>query len=105
MPMRIIAIKTLRDFWHRHRDAEKPLKDWYKTTEKAHWLDFMDVRQTFGSADTAQVCDGHTATVFDIGGNKYRLIAAIHYNTGIVYAMMVLTHKDYSRNKWKEQLC
>ncbi|MCX7346941.1 MAG: type II toxin-antitoxin system HigB family toxin [Alphaproteobacteria bacterium] len=102
--MRIISIKTLRDFWKRYRDAEKPLKDWFGTTEAAQWQTFMDVRQTFGSADTAVVASGNTVTIFDIGGNKYRLIAAIHYNTATVYAMMVLTHKEYDTNKWKAQL-
>lgn len=102
--MRIIAIKTLRDFWQRYPDARKPLMDWFGTTEASHWQSFVDVRQTFGSADIAKVDSGNTATIFDIGGNKYRLIAAIHYNAGVVYAMMVLTHKEYATNKWKARL-
>jgi mRNA interferase HigB len=105
MPMRIISIKTLQEFWRGHPDAQRPLRDWFGAAERAHWSNFLDVRQTFGSADTAAVCGAHTATIFYIGGNKYRLIAAIHYNTGVVYAMMVLTHNEYGRNKWKDQLC
>jgi len=101
--MRIISIRTLREFWQRHADAQTPLKDWFKTTETAEWQTFMDVRQTFGTADTAKVDSGNTVTIFDIGGNKYRLIAAIHYNARVVYALMVLTHKEYDTNKWKAQ--
>lgn len=102
--MRIISIRTLREFWQRHPDAQTPLKDWFRATEAAGWRNFMDVRQTFGSADTAKVDSGNTVTIFDIGGNKYRLIAAIHYNAGVLYALMVLTHKEYDTNKWKGQL-
>jgi mRNA interferase HigB len=102
--MRIVSIRTLREFWRRHPDAQTPLRNWFCATEAADWSSFMDVRQTFGSADTAKVGSGNTVTVFDIGGNKYRLIAAIHYNTGVVYALMVLTHKEYDTNKWKAQL-
>lgn len=102
--MRIVAIKTLRDFWQRHADAQAPLRDWFRTTEAARWRNFMDVRRTFVSADTAKVESGNTVTIFDIGGNKYRLIASIHYNTGVVYAMMVLTHAQYDSRKWKARL-
>ena len=104
MPMRIISIKTLREFWQRHADARTPLLDWFRTTEAAQWRNFTDARRTFGSADTAKVDSGNTVTIFDIGGNKYRLIASIHYNTGVVYALMVLTHAQYDSQKWKAQL-
>jgi mRNA interferase HigB len=102
--MRIIALKTLKSFWTKYPDAEEPLRLWYKTTEKAHWTSFIKVRETFGTADTAKVYSGNTVTIFDIGGNKYRLITSIHYDVFCVYAMLVLTHKEYDRNKWKEQL-
>jgi len=102
--MRVISIKTLRDFWQRYPDAEQPLRDWFGTTEAAEWRNFLEVRQSFGRADTATVKSGNIVTIFDIGGNKYRLITAVHYNTQTVYAMMVLTHKEYSRNRWKDQL-
>ena len=102
--MRVISIRTLREFWRGHPDSEGPLKDWFDATETAQWRSFLDVRQTFGSADTAKVRSGNTATIFDIAGNKYRLIAAIHYNTATVYAMMVLTHKEYGKGRWKAQL-
>jgi mRNA interferase HigB len=104
MPMRIISLKTLKAFWGRHPGAQKPLREWFGITEAAQWRNFMDVRSTFGSADTARVKSGNTATIFDIGGNKYRLITAIHYNVGNVYAMLVLTHTEYDTGTWKAQL-
>ena len=97
-------MKTLREFWRRHADAEGPLRDWHEVTQRAKWRNFVEVRQTFGTADAVQVASGSTITVFDIGGNKYRLIAAIHYNTGVVYALAVLTHKEYDTDKWKARL-
>jgi mRNA interferase HigB len=104
MSMRVISIKTLRDFWRVHREAQNPLRDWFEIVEAVQWRNFMDVRRTFAHADTAVVRSGNTVTIFDVGGNKYRLIASIHYNTGVVYAMMVLTHKEYDNQKWKDQL-
>ena len=102
--MRIISLKTLKAFWWRYRDAEKPLRQWHQATTAAVWRNFMEVRGTFRSADTVRVSSGNTAVVFDVGGNKYRLITAIHYNAGVVYAMLVLTHKQYETGTWKEHL-
>jgi len=102
--MRIISLKTLRQFWQRHADAETPLRDWFGTTKTARWNDLTDVRATFASADPVTVASGNTTTVFNIGGNTYRLITAIHYNTGVVYALLVMTHAEYSRDKWKARL-
>ncbi len=102
--MRVISIKTLREFWQRRPDAEKPLKDWFRATEAGDWRNFMEVRQVFRSADIVKVGSGNTVTVFDIGGNKYRPITAIHYNTGVVYALMVLTHGEYDAESWKARL-
>ena len=103
--MRVIALKALKAFWDDHPDAEKALRGWYKTVRKAAWVDFASVRETFGSADLAGKC-----VVFNIGGNKYRLIAAVHYQKrdrnrmvveGRVYVRDVLTHRDYDKGAWK----
>lgn len=102
--MRVVSLKTLKAFWTKHRDAQEPLREWYQIAKTAQWPNVLAVRQTFASADTARVKSGNTVTIFDIGGNKYRLITAIHYNTGCLYALMVLTHAEYSRDKWKDQL-
>ena len=102
--MRVISRKTLREFWRRHPDAEGPLQDWFTVTEAANWRTLIEVRRTFASADPVSVASGNTVTVFNVGGNKYRLVAAIHYNTGNVYALMVLTHAAYGTGRWKENL-
>jgi len=91
--MRIIAVGTLRDFWSMsgRRDAEQPLRTWVSVVRAADWSRPNDVKQVFGSADLLN--DGRV--VFDIGGNKYRLVAAIHYRGKRVYIRFIGTHKDY----------
>ena len=68
----------------------------------ASWRNFADLRQTFNSADAVGDCVG-----FNIGGNKYRLVARVRYATGslpgVVYVLKVLTHAEYDENKWPDQ--
>ena len=80
------------------------MRAWVQQARAAEWRDFAEVRKTFPSADLVKVASGRPVAVFNIAHNRYRLVAAIHYNTRIVYTLMVLTHKEYSRNVWKEQL-
>ena len=96
--MHVIAKPALVEFWSIHPDAENPLQAWYCTMESEVFSDFNDLRATFASADYV---DG--LTVFNIGGNKYRLIAAIHYNRYKVYIRAVLTHAEYDRGDWKRR--
>ena len=96
MCMHVIAKPALVEFWTNHPDAEGPLQAWYRVMEQEVFTDFNELRETFASADYA---DG--LTVFNIGGNKYRLIAAIHYNRHKVYIRAVLTHAEYDRGRWK----
>ena len=95
--MRVITRKRLIEFGRTHRDSRQPLIDWHMLVSKGKFTGFDNLRQTFAAAD-------HIGkfTAFDIGGNKYRLIAAIHYNRGIVYIRHILTHADYDLGKWKE---
>jgi mRNA interferase HigB len=102
--MRIISRRALLEFWQQYPAAQKPLSEWYEKAQKAQWSKFSDVKATFGQTDLATVASGNTVAVFDIGGNKFRLIAAIHYNTAKVFVLRVLTHPQYDTNKWKEQL-
>ncbi|MCD6734926.1 MAG: type II toxin-antitoxin system HigB family toxin [Burkholderiaceae bacterium] len=94
--MHVIAKPILIEFWQKHPDAERPLAAWYRIMESEVFADFNDLRATFASAD---YLDG--LTVFDIGGNKYRLITAIHYNRRKVYVREVLAHETYDRGRWK----
>ena len=95
--MHVITRKRLRDFAARHRDAAEPLAIWHAIMAKTDFGSFAELKRVFGSVDKVG-----KFTVFDIGGNKYRLIAAIHYNRRKIYIRHVLTHAEYHRNKWKE---
>ncbi|QNN21780.1 type II toxin-antitoxin system HigB family toxin [Planctomycetales bacterium ZRK34] len=101
--MRVIKPATLKDYWAKYRSAKKPLTEWLATVQEADWKDHTEVRQTYPHADTVTVASGANVTVFNIKGNDYRLIVAIHYNTGIVFIRDFMTHAEYSKDKWKER--
>lgn len=92
--MRVISNKTLKDFATRNTAAEGPLQAWRKTIEKGQFPHFASLKLTFNSVD--RVKDFY---VFDISGNKYRIITAIHFNTQCLYVRHVFTHVEY--NHWK----
>lgn len=104
--VRIITWRALRVFGERCPAAAAPLRAWYKLTSRATWRSFADVRATFGQTDQVKVRSGQTVCVFDIGGNKFRLIAFISYPKGKVYILRVMTHKEYDRGgqRWKDDL-
>jgi len=95
--LRIISRRTLRAFWEVHSSAEKPLMVWMQVVKTARWEDPAALKQTFPSADLV----GHL-TVFNVGGNHFRLVARIAYDLGIVFIRAVLTHKEYDRGSWKQ---
>lgn len=94
--MHIISRKALRIFWNEHPDSKNPLQRWYKIVSNSDFKSFADLRQTFPSVD--QVGD---LIIFDIGGNKFRLVTSIHFNRGKVYVRHILTHKEYDKEGWK----
>jgi mRNA interferase HigB len=91
--MRVLSVKTLRDFWKNHADAADALKLWYKTVEKADWKKFADIRSVYRSADQLP----NDRVVFDIKGNKYRIVAHIHYARQYVFIRFVGTHAEYDK--------
>ncbi len=95
--MHIISRKALQTFWERYPDSETALLRWYKIVEQSIYQNFAELRVTFPSADLV-----NELVVFNIDGNKYRLIASIHFNRGKVYVRHVLTHQEYDRGAWKE---
>ncbi len=95
--MHIITRKRLREFGARHRAAVSPLNVWYSIMSETDFGSFAEIKRAFPSADKVG-----KFTVFDISGNKYRLIAAIHYNRKKVYIRHVLTHAEYDLDKWKD---
>ena len=102
--MRIIKTSMLKAFWEAHPQAKASLMTWLRQVKVAEWRTFADVRKTLPSADAVKVASGRQVVVFNIAHNRYRLIAAVHYNTQIVYTMMILTHSEYDRGTWKDQL-
>ncbi len=91
--MRIIAQRTLREFWEKHADAEQALKSWYQEARDSQWQEPNDIKRRYPSAD---VLPGNRI-VFNIKGNTYRLIVKIHYNTGFVFIRFVGTHAEYDK--------
>ena len=102
--MRIIKPATVKGWASRHADAVGALERWMALVEEAEWTSLTDIRTAFRTADEVVVGSGRRVVVFNIGGNKYRLIAAVHYNTQIVYAMLFMTHAEYDKDQWKKVL-
>jgi mRNA interferase HigB len=92
--MQIIAKRTLRAFWEQHPPAEQPLKAWYALVAAARWNSPSEVKAMFGKT-VDFVADNRA--IFDIGGNKYRLIVHIAYAYSRVLIKFVGTHKEYDR--------
>ena len=100
--MRVISLKPLREFWERYPDAERPLRQWYKTALLAEWISLQDTRRDYPHADGVSTDQGDTLTVFNIAGNKYRLVARVRYDYQLINIRTVLTHAAYDEGKWKE---
>ncbi len=94
--MHIITRKRLNDFAEQHPETGSALEHWYRMMKKANFTSYADIHKAFPHADQVG-----KLTVFNIGGNKARLIAAIHYNRQKVYIRAVLTHQEYDKNKWR----
>jgi mRNA interferase HigB len=94
--MKVISKARIVEFSKEYPDSSSSLTTWYSIVSKTVFESFADLRKTFPSADLAG-----NLTVFNIGGNKYRLIAAIHYNRKMVFIRNILTHSEYNKNKWR----
>lgn len=97
----MISAKLLRAFADKHPNAAGPLSAWKKLIRGGTFRNLIDLKRTFGSLDMVPV-KGRDFYVFDIGGNKYRLVASIHFNTQILYVRHVLTHPEYDAGGWKK---
>jgi mRNA interferase HigB len=105
-PVRVLTWRPLREFARKWPAAAIPLLEWYKITERARWRSFADVKATFAQTDQVRVKSGQTVCVFDIGGNKFRLVAFISYAKYKIYVLRVMTHKEYDKGnqRWKDEL-
>jgi len=95
--MRVISRRALREFWEKHRAAEEPMAVWFRLMDSCNFNDLSAVKRVFGTADYVA-----PYTVFNVGGNKYRVITSIHYNRRRVFIRDVFTHPEYDR--WTEQI-
>ncbi|HDH04798.1 MAG TPA: type II toxin-antitoxin system HigB family toxin [Nitrospirae bacterium] len=91
--MRVIARKTLREFWESHTDARQPLQAWYADVKHAVWKKPSDIKEVYRNASFI----ANNRVVFNIKGNKYRLVVVIQYEHSIVYIRFVGTHREYDR--------
>ena len=94
--MRIVSERQLKEFAHRYPQAKRALDSWRTTVKLSSWDNPAELKAIFGTADFVG-----DKTVFDLGGNKYRLIAYVHYRAQIVYIKHVLTHREYDKGDWK----
>ena len=95
--MHVITRKRLNEFVDRYPETQNAIVQWYQLVKQSTVGNFIELRETFPSADQVG-----KLTVFNIGGNKVRLISAIHYNRQKLYIRAVLTHSEYDLGKWKE---
>ena len=91
--MRIVARSTLVEYYQEHPQAEEPLENWYRTTLGAKWRNFADIKNTFNTV--SQV--GRQHYVFNIRGNKYRLVVVVKFVMGYVFIRFVGTHNEYEK--------
>ena len=94
--MHVISYKRIRQFSTVHRDSEAPLRAWYSIVKKAKWQNLAELKQVYPSAD---LVDRHI--VFNIKGNKYRLIARVVFRSQTVFVLAIMTHKEYDLEQWK----
>jgi mRNA interferase HigB len=95
--MRIIKRGALEQFWQQHPDAKASLAAWYRVVRKANWKNPAELKQVYRNADLVG-----RRTVFNIAGNKYRLIARVNYQSQRVFVLHLLTHAEYDKGAWNQ---
>lgn len=93
--MKLLHYKLLKDFWKKHKDSEGPIKRWVEIIERSQWKSHGDLKESFPSADYV----GNDRYVFNISGNKYRLITVAVFFQGYLYVRFVGTHAEYDKIK------
>ena len=91
--MRIIAKRTLREFWQKHADCEEQLKAWYNETEKSEWQNINELKRDYPSASILK----DNRIVYNIKGNKYRLIVKLNFEFQIGWIRFIGTHAEYDK--------
>ena len=94
--MHVISYRKIREFTQKYTSSRSVLDNWYKIASKANWSNLIEVQSVFPSAEAVG-----NFTIFNIKGNKYRLIVSIDYEHQLIYLKYILTHADYDKNQWK----
>jgi mRNA interferase HigB len=95
--MWVISRRALREFWEIHPQAKQPLLAWFRVVERSRFTNLNAIKKTFRAADYVA-----PYTIFDVGGNRFRIIAAIHYNRERIYIRHVFTHAEY--DAWSKEM-
>lgn len=101
---RVVSPKRVKEYASRFPSAKASLLNWLRAVRSADWKNPADVKATFSEVDPVTVASGRTVYIFNIEHNRHRLIAAIHFNTHTVYVLRLLSHREYDRNRWKDEL-
>ena len=99
LQVHVISYKRLRKFGELHADCHDALDNWFKVAKKAEWSNLVEVQSIFPKAEAVG-----NFTVFNIKGNHYRLIASIDYKKQLVFIKYILTHAEYDKGSWKNDL-
>ncbi len=91
--MRVIAKRTLKEFWERYPDSQSSLEAWYAEAKNADWKTSAEIKEQYGSASILK----NSRVVFNIHGNKYRLIVRINYSFSTIYIRFIGTHREYDQ--------
>jgi mRNA interferase HigB len=102
--MHVIAARAIKDYAAEFKDAATWLTTFLERAEAADWGDIADVRRVYPHADAVTVSSGNDVIVFNACGNRYRLVTAVHFNRAKVYILRFMTHAEYDKDLWKDQL-
>jgi mRNA interferase HigB len=102
--VRVIKQSHLRRLAAKHPRSTPAVERWLAVTRHGQWRSLADARRVFPHADAVKAASGNTVTVFNIAGNDFRLITAIHYHTHLIFILRLLTHAEYSKDTWKQEL-
>ncbi|HEX5471428.1 MAG TPA: type II toxin-antitoxin system HigB family toxin [Lacipirellulaceae bacterium] len=101
---RIVSPRRVREYALRYPTAKPSLMHWLDTMRRGDWSTPSDLKASFNDVDPVTVDSGRTVYVFNIEHNRHRIIAAIHFNTQSIYVLRIMTHREYDRGRWKEEL-
>jgi mRNA interferase HigB len=102
--MRLLNEAALARFIRKHSDSRQWLEEWALVVRAAGWRDIHDLRRAYPAADGGvRAASGAKVTIFDVGGNKYRMVADVNYSIGTVVILELITHGEYSKDRWKRR--